>query len=340
MTNAPADEAALLDQARAGDQSAFSGLVTRYEGGIRLHCYRMLGSFQDAEDVTQEVLVRAWRHLGTFDGRSSLRTWLYRIATNRCLTSRARRVAEAPAGAAFAPPVPNAQEVEVADLQPFPDTYLGGLAPQEPGAVYDLRESVSLAFLTVIQLLPARQRAVLLLRDVLGFSAAETAQLLETTVAGANSALQRARAALEPHRASGRVPGQARPAGGQTERQLLGRYVDAWHASDVPALLSLLREDALLTMPPFPAAYRGRHAIGQFLRSVPAGGRLDQITLVPTRANLQPAVAAYVRDEDDRGSSAYGIMVLTVDGGHIIEITGFADPALFADFGLPARLEG
>lgn len=340
MTHAPADEAVLLDQARAGDQAAFSGLVTRYEAGIRLHCYRMLGSFHDAEDVTQEVLVRAWRHLGSFDGRSSLRTWLYRIATNRCLTSRARQPREAPAGAAFAPPVPNALDVEVADLGPLPDAYLGGLAPQEPGTVYDLRESVSLAFLTVIQLLPARQRAVLLLRDVLGFSAAETAQLLEMTVAGANSALQRARAALEPHRASGRVPGKPRPAGDQTERQLLGRYVAAWHANDIPALLSLLREDALLTMPPFPAAYRGRHAIGQFLRSVPAGGRLDQITLVPTRANLQPAVAAYVRDEDGGGSSAYGIMVLTVDGDHIIEITGFADPGLFPDFGLPARLEG
>ena len=340
MSDVLADEAALLDRARAGDQAAFGGLVTRYEAGIRLHCYRMLGSFHDAEDVTQEVLVRAWRHLGSFDGRSSLRTWLYRIATNRCLTSRARTVPEAPAGAVLAPLAPNAPEVEVVDLQPCPDAYLGGLAPQEPAAIYDLRESVSLAFLTVIQLLPARQRAVLLLRDVLGFSAAETAQLLVTTVAGANSALQRARAALEPHCASGRIPGTPRAVAGQTERQLLGKYVAAWHANDVPALVSLLREDALLTMPPFPAGYRGRDAIGRFLRSVPAGGRLDQITLIPTGANLQPAVAAYVRDDDGRGSSAYGIMVLTVDGDHVIEITGFADPAIFPDFGFPARLEG
>jgi RNA polymerase sigma-70 factor, ECF subfamily len=336
----PANEAALLDQARAGDQAAFGGLVTQYQAGIRLHCYRMLGSFHDAEDVTQEVLVRAWRHLDSFDGRSSLRTWLYRIATNRCLTSRARRVPVTPAGAAFTPPSPNARDVEVADLQPFPDTYLGGPVPPEPDAVYDLRESVSLAFLTVIQLLPARQRAVLLLRDVLGFSAAETARLLEMTVAGVNSALQRARAALEPHHGSGRIPGKPRPDGDQAERRLLGRYVAAWHANDVPALLFLLREDALLTMPPFPAAYRGRHAIGQFLRSVPADGRLDQITLIPTRANLQPAVAAYVRGEDGGASSAYGIMVLTIDGDHIIEITGFADPALCSDFGLPACLEG
>ena len=340
MIDPTADEAALLDQARAGDPAAFRGLITRYETGIRVHCYRMLGSFHDAEDVTQEVLVRAWRHLGSFDGRSSLRTWLYRIATNRCLTSRARRVPEAPAGAAFAPPAPNAPEVEVADLQPFPDAYLGGLTPPEPGAVYDLRESVSLAFLTVIQLLPARQRAVLLLRDVLGFSAAETAQLLEMTVPGANSALQRARASLEPYRASGRSPGPPRPLGDQAECRLLGRYVAAWQANDVPALLSLLREDAVLTMPPFPAAYRGRQAIGRFLRSVPAGGRLDQITLVQAAANLQPAVAAYVRDEGSEGSSAYGIMVLTVEGDRIIGITGFADPGLFPDFGLPARLEG
>jgi RNA polymerase sigma-70 factor (ECF subfamily) len=221
-----------------------------------------------------------------------------------------------------------------------PGGYLGGLAPQEPGAIYDLRESVSLAFLTVIQILPVRQRAVLLLRDVLGFSAAETAELLDMTVAAANSALQRARAALEPHRRSGRVPGKSRPGSDETERQLLGKYVAAWHANDVPTLLSLLREDALLTMPPYPAAYRGRPAIGQFMRSVPAGGRLDHISLIPARANLQPAVAAYVRDGNGLGGSAYGIMVLTVDGDHIIEITGFADPALFPGFGLPAYLEG
>ena len=335
----PGDDLALLAKARTGDQAAFSGLVTRYEAELRLHCYRMLGSFHDAEDVTQEVLVRAWRYLPAFEGRSSFRTWLYRIATNRCLTRRARPAPEAPAGAAFSPPPPNAPEIEVTGLQPFPDARLGELAAPAAEAIYERRESVSLAFLTVIQLLPARQRAVLLLRDVLGFSAAETAGLLDMTIAGANSALQRARTALEPHRASGRIPGKARAAGGETGRRLLDKYVTAWHANDVPALVSLLREDALLTMPPFPAAYRGHDAIGQFLRSVPAGGHLDQITLVPTRANLQPAVAAYVRDEDGNGSTAYGIMVLTIDGDRIIEITGFADPALFPAFGLPGFLE-
>jgi RNA polymerase sigma-70 factor (ECF subfamily) len=161
----PGDELALLERARSGDQAAFGGLVTRYEGELRLHCYRMLGSFHDAEDVMQEVLVRAWRHLPAFEGRASVRTWLYRIATNRCLTRRARPAPEAPAGAPFMPPPPNAPDVEVVGLQPFPDAWLGEAAAPAPDAIYDLRESVSLAFLTVIQLLPGRQRAVLLLRD-------------------------------------------------------------------------------------------------------------------------------------------------------------------------------
>ena len=168
---------------------------------------------------------------------------------------------------------------------------------------------------------------------------AKAAELLDTTVPGANSALQRARAALAPHHTSGRAPREARTAGDEAEGRLLDRFVTAWHANDVPALLSLLREDALLTMPPFPLAYRGRDAIGRFLRSVPAGGRLDQITLIPTGANLQPAVAAYGRDADGIPSSAYGIMVLTIDGENITEITGFADPALFPAFGLPPHLE-
>jgi RNA polymerase sigma-70 factor (ECF subfamily) len=336
-TGAAPDPARLLVQARSGDQQAFADLVGPHLRELHVHCYRMLGSFQDAEDVTQEVLLRAWRHLDRFENRSSVRQWLYRIATNRCLTFQAR-AATPPPGAGPLPP-PNAPDVEVVALQPYPDSRLGVLSDHDPQARYDLRESVDLAFLSAIQLLPARQRAVLLLRDVLAFSAAETAGLLDTTVAGVNSALQRGRAALHEHRAAGRLrPGQ-RAESSAIERSILHRYLSAWHACDIPALVALLREDALLTMPPFPLAYRGREAIAQFLATVPVGGRLDQILLVPTKANMRPAVAAYVRDPGGRPATAYGIMVLTIDGSVIGEITGFADPALFPFFGLPGHLE-
>ena len=337
-TNA-AEPARLLALARSGDQQAFADLVAPYLHELHVHCYRMLGSFQDAEDVMQEVLVRAWRHLGRFEHRSSPRQWMYRIATNRCLTFRARAAPAPGFGAGPAPPPPNAPDVEVVALQPYPDSRLGVLPAYDPQARYDLRESVDLAFLAAIQLLPARQRAVLLLRDVLAFSAAETAGLLDTTVAGVNSALQRGRAALQEHRAAGRLRPDRPAASSAVERSILHRYLAAWRACDIAALVALLREDALLTMPPFPLAYRGREAIAQFLATVPAGGRLDQITLVPTRANVQPAVAAYIRDPGGRRATAYGIMVLTIDGTAIGEITGFADPALFPFFSLPGHLE-
>ena len=336
---APAKAARLLALARSGDQQAFAALVAPYQRELQVHCYRMLGSVQDAEDVMQEVLVRSWRHLDRFQHRSSVRNWLYRIATNRCLTFQAR-AATAPAfGSGVVLPRPNAPDVEVVALQPYPDSRLDHLPEHDPQGRYDLRESVDLAFLSAIQLLPPRQRAVLLLRDVLAFSAAETASLLDTTVAAVNSALQRGRALLDEHRASGRLRPERPAASSAAERSILARYLAAWHACDIPALVALLREDALLTMPPFPMAYRGREAIAQFFAAVPAGGHLDQITLIPTRANRQPAVAAYVRDPAGGGAAAYGIMVLTVDGTMIGEITGFADPALFRFFGLPGHLE-
>jgi RNA polymerase sigma-70 factor (ECF subfamily) len=198
---------------------------------------------------------------------------------------------------------------------------------------------VDLAFLSTIQLLPARQRAVLLLRDVLAFPRPRRPACWTPRVAGVNSALQRNRAALQEHRASGRLRPDRPAESSAIERSILGRYLAAWHACDIPGLVALLREDALLTMPPFPMAYRGRKAIAQFFATVPAGGRLDQITLVPTHANRQPAVAAYIRDPDGRRATAYGIMVFTIDGTAIGEITGFADPALFRFFGLPGHLE-
>jgi RNA polymerase sigma-70 factor (TIGR02960 family) len=327
-------EPVLLARAKAGDKDAFGVLVAPYLRELHAHCYRMLGSVHDAEDVLQEVLMRAWRHMGAFEGRGSVRGWLYKIATNRCLTARSR-AASPGLGAGPVPPPPNAADVEVTALEPYPDEWLRGLAEHnDPAAGYELRESVQLAFITVIQLLPPRQRAVLLLRDVLAFSAAETAQILQSSEAGVNSALQRARATVETHRASGRIQ-QASTPDPAAERRLADRFAAAWHACDIPALVSVLTQDCLLTMPPAPLAYRGPDAIASFFATVPADGDLAAIRLVPTRANGQTAVAAYMRDGDM--ASAYGIMVLTVHAGRIGEITGFADPALFPLFGLPVR---
>lgn len=329
----------LLAAARAGDEDAFQSLVDPHLRELHVHCYRMLGSVQDAEDVMQEALLRAWRHLDSFEGRSAVRGWLYRIATNRCLTARTRArtspLSELPQG----PPPANADDVEVVALEPYPDALLDLLDDRnDPPARYELRESVQLAFLATIQLLPARQRAVLLLRDVLGFSAAETGAFLDTSSASVNSALQRARATLDRHRASGRLRGGG-PAPTPAEQSVLvERFTAAWQAGDVDGLVALLSHDALLTMPPYPMAYRGRPAIASFFATVPAGGDLTRITLVPTRANYQPALAAYVRDPSGTRATAYGIMVLTVDGGAIAEITGFTDPSLFPLFGLPDRL--
>jgi RNA polymerase sigma-70 factor, ECF subfamily len=330
-----AGEETLLALGRAGDEHAFGVLIAPYLRELHVHCYRMLGSVHDAEDVMQEVLMRAWRHLGAFDGRGSVRGWLYRIATNRCLTARSRVVAAPAPALSPPPPPPNAPDVEVTALAPYPTEWLSELAgPGDPAAWYEVRESVQLAFLTVIQLLPARQRAVLLLRDVLGFSAAETAQILHASQAAVNSALQRARATLETHRASGRLRPSS-PPDPAAERALADRFTAAWHACDISALVSVLAEDCLLTMPPALLAYRGRSAIGSFFAAVPGGGDLTAIRLIPARANGQPAVAAYLRD--GATARAYGIMVLTMHTGLIGEITGFADPSFFPPFGLPTQ---
>lgn len=302
-----------------GDGEAFQALVGPHLRAIHLHCYRMLGSYHDAQEASQEVLLRAWRSLDTFAGRAPLRHWLYRIATTTCLKALARR-ARQPATVG-----------EVTELEPYPDRLLDELAgDSDPAAEVGRRESVALAFIVALQLLPATQRAVLILRDVLAFSAAEVADLLDTSVPAVNSALQRARSTLDG--AGGRPPGRPLE---DVERQLLTRFVDAWQRSDIPALSALLREDVILRMPPEPVEFRSRAAVTGFFATVPAGGHLDRLPLRVTAANGQPAVAAYETQPDGQ-LTAYGLMVLTIAGDGIAAITGFRSPDLFDAFGLPA----
>jgi RNA polymerase sigma-70 factor, ECF subfamily len=221
---------------------------------------------------------------------------------------------------------------------PYPDAWLDELR-SEPAVRYDLHESVQIAFLAAIQVLPPRQRAVLLLRDVLGFGASEVAELIGSSTAGVNSALQRARAGLNRWRAEGRLDIGRAPAPDDVQRSVVRRYVEAWEAIDIDGLVALLRADAVMTMPPSPLIFHGSRAIGEFFATVPAEGALDQIRLVPTRANGQPAVAAYLLDPETGVHRGYGLMVLTIDGGEVAEITGFTDPALFSLFGLPEELK-
>jgi RNA polymerase sigma-70 factor (ECF subfamily) len=318
-------EAGLLAAARAGDEHAFAQLTSPYRRELQVHCYRMLGSLHDAEDLVQETMLRAWRRLGAFEGRTSLRRWLYAIATNACLNmlEREPRVLLFPTGGDADPP-PLAR---VSWLEPYPDSLLPDAAAGDPQARLDLRESVTLAFLAAIQHLPPRQRAMLVLFDVLAWSAAEIAELLETSVPAVNSGLQRARGTLE-----------SRPAPRPTQREerlLVERFVAAWERVDIEGLVELLREDAVLAMPPEPIWFDGCEAVGKFFATVPADGDLTRITLVPTRANLRPAVAAYFDGQ------AYGIMVFEIADGRITEIVGFADAAKSFDrFGLPERVDG
>jgi len=332
-------EAALIAAALTGDEDAFRALTEPYSREPHVHCYRMLGSLHDAEDAFQETLLRAWRHLASFEARSSFRGWLYRVATNVCLTAATRRERLAPPGPAHAATV---EQVEKIALSPYPDDWLDELASSDPAPAtgYELRESVQLAFLAAIQLLPPRQRAVLILREVLGWSAHEVADLLDSTTASVTSALQRARATLDEQRARGRLVAGGVAPSDEVERSLLRRYVEAWEAVDIEGIVSLLREDAVMTMPPEPLLFRGSRAIGDFFATVPMGGRLDLMRLVPTRANRRPAVAAYVLDADSGVYRAYGIMVFELAGEAIVEITGFGDPALFPAFGLPSELAG
>jgi RNA polymerase sigma-70 factor, ECF subfamily len=337
------DEATRLAAARAGDQEAFEHLTGPYQRELLVHCYRMLGSLEDAEDVLQETLLRAWRRLDSFEGRASLRAWLYKIATNASLDALDRRpkrvmpqAMQPPAGPNDAFPGPAQEHVW---LEPLPDALIDERLVTNPEARYEARESVALAFLAALQNLPGRQRAVLILRDVLGWKAGEAAELLSMSVAAVNSALQRARTTMQgysrsaqPHLAVVVTP----PVDTQTA-SLLARYVEAWEAADAAKLVSLLREDAVITMPPLFLWYRGREAILEFLDTYlfrgAAGGRFR---LVPTRANGVPAFAVYQRDEKGTYRPA-ALQLLTIEAGRIAEINDFlvSDDKLFSRFGLP-----
>jgi RNA polymerase sigma-70 factor, ECF subfamily len=300
----------LLTAARAGNDEAFAALVEPHLPALRVHCYRMLGSFHDAEEALQDTLLRAWRGLHGYEGRAPLLHWLYRIATTTCLKARQARARQA---------------VTVEDLtylQPYPDRLLDQLAAGDPAAEAERRESVSLAFTAALQLLPSTQSAVLILRDVLGWSSAEVADLLDTSVAAVNSALQRAHTTLRAAR--GPVP--PRPLREQ-EQKIVAGFVRAWHRRDIDGLAALLREDVIMRMPPESMNLFGRAAVVAFFATVPAQGRLETIHLVPTRANGQPALAAYEIEGDGR-RTPYGLMVLTTDGTVVTQITGFPGVAV------------
>ena len=327
------DETALLERVRAGDNSAFDELVAPYRGELHAHCYRMLGSVHDADDALQETLVGAWKGLGGFEGRSSLRAWLYRIATHAAMRgsrNRPARVLSLDYGPATTDPRDLGEPVMGPIwLEPYPDALLGAAGPSDPAARYDVRESVEIAFVAALQHLPATQRAVVILREVLAFSAAEVARLLGTTVAAVNSALQRARATLAK-----RVHPQTQrevvtALGDERVQKLLQSLVSAWERADVPAILDLLVADAVLSMPPLPAWFDGREAVGSFMRE-----RMFKTPwrVRPASVNGQLALACYQLHD---GTYRLGALTaLTLDGDRIAGFTSFLAPMLDERFEL------
>ncbi len=328
------------------DESTFATLAERHRGEVQLHCYRMLGSYEDSEDLIQETFLRAWRNRSSvsFDGpSSSFRAWLYRIATNACLDvlrGRPRRVLPPEVAAAADPHPDPGPPADLPWLQPYPDRLLESVArPQdEPHTAVVTRETIELAFVAAIQHLPPRQRAVLILRDVLGWSAKETASLIDASVAAVNSALQRARATLQDRLPKDRTEWTPSTALSADQRELLRRYVEAHERADADALAALLREDAQLLMPPHPTWYAGRDAIVIATQKGfdPAFGSLRTVLI---GANTQPAVAHYLRGPDESVHRPLGFDLLRIEGGLIAEIASFVYPELFPAFGLPATLD-
>ncbi len=329
---------ALLGRARAGDGDAFRELVEPYLRELQVHCYRIVGSVQDAEDLAQETLLAAWRGLDGYEERASLRVWLYRIATNRCLNAlrdRGRRPKEAPA--MVEPPEPTRLS-EPLWLEPYPDVLLEGLGDISlgPEARYEAAESIALAFVAALQHLPPRQRCVLVLRDVLGFRAAEVAAILDTTEASVTGALQRARSTLRARLGDTPSEHDALPRSKRV-REVVAQFAIAVEAGDIQAVVALLSDDAWLTMPPLPYEYQGGAAIARFLDDR-ARLRGANLRLVPTGANGQPAFGCYLPDAHAAIAHAYGLMVLTVRDDQISAITWFGDSAVMARFGLPRTL--
>jgi RNA polymerase sigma-70 factor (TIGR02960 family) len=326
----------MLARARAGDGDAFRDLTDPYRRELQLHVYRIVGSADDAEDLVQETLLGAWRGLEQFQGRASVRAWLYRIATNRSLdalrASRRRpeqRMTDVPEPTRRAEPI---------WLEPFPDVLLEGIPDQAPGpeARYEAKEAIALAFVVGLQHLPPQQRAVLVLRDVLGFRAGEVADMLETTEPAVNNLLRRARAAFESRLPAARRERAPLPSS-KLERDIVGRFADAVEAGDVDGMVALLTDDAWLTMPPEPYEYQGRDAIGVFLRDR-EDRRGARLRLIPTRANAQPAFGCYLPAPDTDVARPHALFVLTLEGDQISAITWFADSSVFPRFGLPPVL--
>ena len=328
----------LISRARAGDGEAFRELTGPYRRELQVHCYRMLGSVADAEDALQDTLLAAWQGIGAFEGRASLRTWLYKIATNRCLNAR-RAASRRPVGEWDVPKVEPPEPTrlgEVAWIEPYPDVLLEGAInlPPGPEARYEQAESISLAFVTALQVLPPRQVAVLILRDVLGFRASEVAAMLDSTVESVASALKRARASLQRQQppAAGREPP---PAGGSpAEDALVAAFLRAWESADLGALVALLTDDVFMSMPPMPFEYEGRDVVVRFCAGLFGAGR--RFDLVPTRANGQPAFGAYLRAPAGIRHGT-GLYVLTLTGDRICALTRF-DNSVLPWFGLPRSL--
>jgi RNA polymerase sigma-70 factor (TIGR02960 family) len=327
-----------LARARAGDADAFRELTDPYRRELQVHVYRIVGSVHDAEDLLQETLLAAWRGLSQFEERASVRSWLYRIATNRSLdalrASRRRpddqRITQMPEPTRFNEPV---------WLAPYPDALLEGVTDEAPGpeARYEAKETIELAFIVGLQHLPPQQRAVLMLRDVLGYRAAEVAEMLDTSEASVNSLLRRARAAFES-----RLPATGRERAplpdSKLERDVVGRFAETVENGDIDGMVALLTDDAWLTMPPLPHAYQGHPAIGAFLRGAEER-RGAPMRLIATRANTQPAFGCYLQAPETGVARAFSLLVLALEGDRISAITWFADSSMFSQFGLPRMLK-